>query len=252
MNENENKNLNAENSAPEENPAVNVNEEAEKKAAEEKVDELEKESLYELEVLKEANNEENEEMVNEAEKKIKEIFDDLRNWIKHNTEPEQLKANLEDAKEQTVKVLNDAKEKAIEFSNNEDFKQAVGGIKDFMTGTGNLIGEGFQYGKEQLMKNPAIKDVFDNIDTGINKIRENPDLAKAVDKAQSISEDITSSIFSGLKSFFEGSKEPKEEKAEDAKTTEVQHVKPVVTNSVKENSVEHEVVSNTVEKNKLN
>lgn len=248
MNENENKNLNAENSAPEENAAVN--EAAEKKSAEEKVDEMEKESLYELEVLKEANNEENEEMVNEAEKKIKEIFDDLRNWIRHNTEPEQLKANLEDAKEQTVKVLNDAKEKAIEFSNNEDFKQAVGGIKDFMTGTGNLIGEGFQYGKEQLMKNPAIKDVFDNIDTGINKIRENPDLAKAVDKAQSISEDITSSIFSGLKSFFEGNKVPEEKKAEDVKETPAQPVKPVVTNSVKENSVEHEVVSNTVEKNK--
>lgn len=189
--------------APEEKTQGNSVEDAEEAA-----DKLEEESLYELQVLREANNEYNEELVDDAEKKIKDIFNEFRDWIRHNSEPEQVKKNLEDARNQAINVMNQTKDKVLEISNSEDFKKAVSGIKQFLDGTGGLIGEGFRYGKEQLCKNPYIKDAFDNFDNGVERLKENPNLAAAVNKAEEVTQDLSSKFFGGLKNFFTGT--PKE------------------------------------------
>lgn len=187
------------------------------KKAEDEVNRMEEETIYELQVLRETNNEENEQVVDDAEKKIREIFEELRQWIHVNSQPDKIKENLNAAREQAVDVLNSTRDKVIEISNSEDFKKAVGGIKDFLDGTGSLIAEGFQYGKEQLCKNPAIKDVFDNVDAGIDKIRENPAIHSAVEKAQDVTVSVTNSIFEGLKSFFDGTPRRSAEAPEEPK-----------------------------------
>lgn len=197
-----------------------VSEEVE--AAEEYVDKLEEQSLNELQVLREKDNAQNQQIVEEAEKKIKEIYEDLRTWLKANTTPDKIKENLETARKQTVNILNTTRDRVLEIADSDDFKKAVGGMKDFLSGTGSLIAEGFNYGKEQLSKNPAIKDFFDNVDAGLEKIRENEALHTTVEKAQEVTNSLTNSLFSGLKSFFEGSKSAPapEKKAEEAKPEE--------------------------------
>lgn len=199
-------------SAPKENdaPQDTMEQQAE---AEKVADQLEQESLNELQALREENNEQNEELVDEAEKKIREIYADFRKWVKINTEPERVKENLENAKDQTIEVLKATRAKAIEISESDDFRKAAGGIKDFLDGSAALIGEGLQYGKDQLKKNPFMKDVIDNVDNGIEKIRENEAIATVVDKAQELTENVTSAVFNGLKGFFEGKKAKKEESA---------------------------------------
>lgn len=183
------------------------------------LDDTEQKSLNELQTLKEENNEANTEVINEAEGEIKKIFSDLRKWISQNSDPETIKQNLENAKNQTLKVLDSARKKVIEVSDSEEFKKTVEAGKDFLKGTGSLIGEGFKDLKDALAKNPTMKKIFDNTDEQIDKLRSNENLKDAVDKVQEVSGKISEAIFNGINSFFkpEANKENTDDNSEQNK-----------------------------------
>lgn len=166
------------------------------------LDDTEQKSLNELQTLKEENNKANTEVINEAESEIKKIFSDLRNWISQNSDPEAIKQNLENAKNQTLKVLDAARKKVIEVSDSNEFKNTVEAGKDFLKGTGSLIGDGFKDLKDALAKNPTMKKIFDNTDEQIDKLRSNENLKDAVDKVQEVSGKISEAFFNGINSFF--------------------------------------------------
>lgn len=175
---------------------------AEEKNVDEIIDQTEKESLNELATLKEANNKANDEIIDEAQVEIKKIFADLKAWIRQNTDPDAIKANIENAKDQTIAVLNNARDKAIEVSNSPEFQQTLESGKDFLKGTGMLIGEGFKELKNAMCQNPTIKKVFDGADDQIEKLRENENLKDAVDHIQQATEKLNQAIFSGVNKFF--------------------------------------------------
>ena len=50
--------------------------------------------MYELQSLREANNEANDDAVNDAEQALKKIFDDMRRWIRENGDPEVVRERL--------------------------------------------------------------------------------------------------------------------------------------------------------------
>lgn len=186
----------------------------------EMIDETEKQSLNELATLKEANNEANEEVIDDAEVEIKKIFADLKAWLKQNSDPEAIKANIEKAKDQTIAVLNGAREKAIEVSNSPEFQQTLEAGKDFLKGTGTLIGEGFKELKDALCQNPSIKKVFDGADEQIEKLRANENLKDAVDHIQDATEKLNNAIFSGINKFFKPKQTPQAPKEIEMKSDE--------------------------------
>lgn len=180
----------------------NVPEESEEKNVDEIIDQTEKESLNELSTLKEANNKANDEIIDEAQVEIKKIFADLKVWIQQNTDPDAIKSNIENAQDQTIAVLNSARDKAIEVSNSPEFRQTLESGRDFLKGTGILIGEGFKELKNTMCQNPTIKKVFDGADDQIEKLRENENLKDAVDHIQRATEKLNQAIFSGVNKFF--------------------------------------------------
>lgn len=136
---------------------VQASENFDEKEVDEMIDETEKQSLNELATLKEADNEANEKIIDDAQADIRKIFADLKLWIRQNSDPEAIRANLENAKEQTIEVLSNARAKAIEVSESPEFRQTLEAGKDFLKGTGMLIGEGFKELKGALCQNPSIK-----------------------------------------------------------------------------------------------
>ncbi|MEE1354514.1 MAG: hypothetical protein UHB90_02220, partial [Absicoccus porci] len=68
------------------------------------VDELEEKSLKELDSFREEDNEENEKVVDEGKKQIKDVFDDLRQILKENSDPEKIKENLTNAKDNALNI----------------------------------------------------------------------------------------------------------------------------------------------------
>lgn len=187
------------------------------------IDEMEKASQKALDAMREENNEENSEIVDEAEKKIDAIYDDFRKWFETNTNPDKVKENLEKLREDTAKTLNDARERVIEAANSEQFKNTMTAGKDFVTGTAGMIGDGFKYGYDKLMEVPEFKKVADAVDEGVTKIRQNETLATIVDQAEKGINDLNNAVFKGLRSFFEGTpakKEEPEKAAEPEKTAE--------------------------------
>ncbi|WP_304748511.1 hypothetical protein [Dubosiella newyorkensis] len=173
------------------------------------ITDTEEKSLYELTTLKEANNAENDKIINDAQAQIRKIFSDLRDWLKQNSEPETIKQNLENAKEQTMRVLENARNKVIEVSNSDEFKNTVEAGKDFLKGTGGLIAQGFKDLKDELEKNPTMKKIFDNTDEQIEKLRTNENLKGAVDKVHEVGTKIGDAIFDSINSFFKPHEETK-------------------------------------------
>lgn len=167
------------------------------------VDEMEKQTLQDLETLREANNTANDEAMDEAEEQLKEIFDGLRRWIRHNSDPEVVKARLEKGAADAQKVLNNTRETVIKVANSEQFKKTMEAGKDFVIGTGTMIGDTLKYGADQLMKNPTINKVVTDADKKLDVIRDNENVKEFVDKTQDAVDKLNTAIFNGIRSFFD-------------------------------------------------
>ena len=160
------------------------------------VEQLENESLNELETLREENNEENQKVVDDAKKKIEDIFADLKTWIKENSDPEKVK-------DDAVDILKTTKDKAVELSQSEQFKTTLTAGKDFLVGAGGMLADGLKAGADILMRNEQIKKVVDQADEKLDVLRESESLRNAVDTAEEVTGKVTEAVFGGIKKFFD-------------------------------------------------
>lgn len=178
------------------------------------VDQLEKETLNDLDTLREANNEANDDVIDDTKKQLEKIFAELRTWIQENSDPEVVKARLQKAADDCTRILNQAKATVTEVAQSEQFKNTMEAGKDFVVGTGTLIANGLKAGADQLMKNPAISKTVNQIDEKLDTIRDNENVKEAVNKTQEAVEKLNTAIFNGIRSFFEhpDRKEKEEEK----------------------------------------
>lgn len=167
------------------------------------VDELEEKSLEELEAFHEENNEENEKVVDEGKKQIKDIFADLRQVLKENSEPEKIKENINKAKENVVNTINTTRDKAVEVSNSDSFKQAIDGGKDLIEGTTGLIADGFKAAGDILMSNESIANLVGKADKHLDVVRDSEGLKKGLDAAEEITNKLNKAVFGNLQKFFE-------------------------------------------------
>lgn len=166
------------------------------------IDDLEKESIQELEVMHESDNTDNDEILEDARSKIEKVYDDLRDLLKDATDPEKVKEALNDAKDNVKDILSSTKDKVIEVSESEQFKDTLSAGKDFLQGTAGLVVEGFKYGKDTLKKNDSLRKVIDKADEKVDEIRTNDSVIRAVDKAEEVTEKATEALFTGLKKIF--------------------------------------------------
>lgn len=208
----ENKNLNAEGTEKTtvkmpEIPADAKNDSAptadEVKAA--AVDEMEQASQKALAAMREEDNTRNEEVVDEAEEKLDDVYDNFREWLKTNTNPDKIREELEKVREETARILNNAREGVIEVASSEQFKATMQSGKDFLTGTGAMIGDGFKYGYDKLMEVPEFKKMAGKVDEGVEKLRHSETLRTIVENSEKGINDLNNAIFGGLKSFFDSS-----------------------------------------------
>lgn len=167
------------------------------------VEQLENESLNELETLREENNEENQKVVDDAKKKIEDIFADLKTWIKENSDPEKVKEAVNKAKDDAVDILKTTKDKAVELSQSEQFKTTLTAGKDFLVGAGGMLADGLKAGADILMRNEQIKKIVDQADEKLDVLRESESLRNAVDTAEEVTGKVTEAVFGGIKKFFD-------------------------------------------------
>lgn len=167
------------------------------------VDQLEEQSLNELETLREANNEDNKQVIEEAKKKIEDIYDDLKDWVKDNKDPEKVKAAMNKAKDDAIDVLNKTKDKAIEVSQSDQFKATLAAGKEFLVGAGTIIGNGLKAGADVLMQNEQIKNVVEKADEKLDVLRESEGLKSAVNTAEEVTGKVTQAVFGGIKKFLD-------------------------------------------------
>ena len=134
------------------------------------IDDLEKESMLELEVMHESENTDNERIIEDAKSKI-ENYSWCAWLIKDASDPEKVKEALSQAKEDAKDILSSTKDKVVEVSESEQFKQTMSAGKEFLQGTAGLVVEGFKYGKETLRKNDSLRKVIDKADEKVDEIR---------------------------------------------------------------------------------
>lgn len=167
------------------------------------VDQLQDQSLIELETLREENNEENKKVVDDAKKRIEEIIEEFKEWAKDNSEPEKVKENLNKAKDDVLDVLHNTKDKVVEISESEQFKETIQAGKDFLTGAGTLVADGLKAGADLLMQNDQIKKLVDQADEKLDVLRESESLKSAVNAAEEVTGKVTDALFTGIKKFFD-------------------------------------------------
>lgn len=183
-----------------------LNENTAEEIKEAAIDEMEKASQKALDAMREAGNDKNEEVVNEAEQKLDDIYKDFRTWMKENTQPEKIKEEMNHVADQTKKILNDTKKTVVDVANSQQFKDTMAAGKDFITGTGTMIGDGLKYGYDKMMEVPELKKVSDKVSEGVDKLRDSEALKDFVNNAEKGLNDMNNAIFASLHSFFEGSK----------------------------------------------
>lgn len=180
-----------------------MSEEMKQDVQESVVEKLEETSIKELDALREENNSENEKVVEDAKKKLSDIFDELREMIKDNSDPEKIKENFVTSKEKVIDLLSSTRQKVVEVSNSDNFKQTVDAGKDFLEGAGGLISDGFKAGADLLMSNDNIADLVNKANSHLDILRDSEGLKKGVDAAEELTSKVNQAVFGGLQKFFD-------------------------------------------------
>ena len=173
------------------NEQVQTNEETLNQVKESVVENLEESSVKELNALREDNNSENQKVVDDAQKKLSDIFEDLRNVIQDNSDPEKIKENFNNSREKVLDILENTRKKAVEVSNSDNFKQTIDAGKDFLEGAG------------LLMSNDNIADFVNKANARLDVLRDSEGLKKGVDAAEELTNKVNQSVFGAIQKFFD-------------------------------------------------
>lgn len=185
------------------NEQVQTNEETLNQVKESVVENLEESSVKELDALREDNNSENQKVVDDAQKKLSDIFEDLRNVIRDNSDPEKIKENFNNSRENVLDILENTRKKAVEVSNSDNFKQTIDAGKDFLEGAGGMISDGFKAGADLLMSNDNIADFVNKANARLDVLRDSEGLKKGVDAAEELTNKVNQSVFGAIQKFFD-------------------------------------------------
>ena len=156
-----------------------------------------------MDSFRKEDNEENEKVVDEGKKQIKDVFDDLRQILKENSDPEKIKENLTNAKDNVLNIVDTTRKKAVEVSNSDNFKQTIDASKDLIEGATGLIVDGFKTTTDILMSNDKIADLVDKADKRLDIVRESEGLKKGVDAAEELTDKFNKAVFGGIQKFFD-------------------------------------------------
>lgn len=185
------------------NEQVQTNEETLNQVKESVVENLEESSVKELDALREDNNSENQKVVDDAQKKLSDIFEDLRNVIQDNSDPEKIKENFNNSREKVLDILENTRKKAVEVSNSDNFKQTIDAGKDFLEGVGGMISDGFKAGADLLMSNDNIADFVNKANARLDVLRDSEGLKKGFDAAEELTNKVNQSVFGAIQKFFD-------------------------------------------------
>lgn len=181
------------------------------------IDEMEKATQKALDAMREKGNPDNEEVVDDAREKLEQIFADFAAWMKVNTQPERIKAEIKTVSDTVNDVLEKTREKVIEVSQNEQFKKTMESGKDFVIGTAGLISDGLKYGYDKLMEVPEFKKVSDAINSKVDDLRHSEKLKSAVEHGEENLHNFSSTLFKGILSFFDTNDAKTEDSAKEEK-----------------------------------
>lgn len=180
-------------------------------AKEAAIDEMEKASQKALDAMREANNSQNEQVVNDAQKKLDDIFDEFRKWVHDSSQPDQVKASLKDLSDKVGQLLEKTRQKVIEVSSSEQFRSTMESGRDFLIGAGTMIADGLKYGYDKLREIPEVNKAASYVDAKVDELRHSEKLKEVVDRSQQGLNDLNNAIFNGLKSFFSTPDEKKDD-----------------------------------------
>lgn len=171
------------------------------------IDEMEKASQKALDAMREAGNAKNDEVIEDAEQKLNDIFTQFKEWMQTNTQPERVKAEMKQVSDSVTNLLNKTRDGVIEVSQSEQFKQTMESGKDFVIGTGAMIADGLQHGYDKLLEIPEFKKAANYIEGKVDDLRHSQTLQTLIDRSQEGITQLNNTIFGGLKSFFAPAKE---------------------------------------------
>lgn len=166
------------------------------------IDEMEKASQKALEAMREAGNAKNDEVVDEAEKKLNDIFTQFKAWMQENSQPDRIKAEMKQVSDSVTNLLNKTRDGVIEVADSEQFKQTMESGKDFVIGTGAMIADGLQHGYDKLLEIPEFKKAANFVESKVDDLRHSEVLKNLIDRSQESITQLNNTIFDGLKSFF--------------------------------------------------
>ena len=173
------------------------------------IDEMEKASQKALDAMREAGNAKNDEVIDEAEKKLNDIFTQFKEWMQTNSHPDRVKAEMKQVSDSVTNLLNKTRDGVIEVSQSEQFKQTMESGKDFVIGTGAMIADGLQHGYDKLLEIPEFKKAANFVEEKVDDLRRSETLKTLIDRSQEGINQLNNTIFSGLKAFFSPAKETK-------------------------------------------
>lgn len=178
----------------------NVETDADARAA--AIDEMEKASQKALEAMREAGNAKNDEVVDEAEKKLEDIFTQFKAWMQENSQPDRIKAEMKHVTDSVNNLINKTRDGVIEVADSEQFKQTMESGKDFVLGTGAMIADGLQHGYDKLLEIPEFKKAANFVEAKVDDLRHSEVLKTFIDRSQEGINQLNNTIFDGLKAFF--------------------------------------------------
>ncbi len=173
------------------------------------IDEMEKASQKALEAMREAGNAKNDEVIDDAEKKLNDIFTQFKEWMQTNSHPDRVKAEMKQVSDSVTNLLNKTRDGVIEVSQSEQFKQTMESGKDFVIGTGAMIADGLQHGYDKLLEIPEFKKAANFVEEKVDDLRRSETLKTLIDRSQEGINQLNNTIFSGLKAFFSPAKDTK-------------------------------------------
>ncbi|MEG0264943.1 MAG: hypothetical protein RSC93_04725 [Erysipelotrichaceae bacterium] len=180
-------------------------------------EEMEKEAKFVFIDVDDDKDSEKKKLLDQFNNEITNLYDDFKEWVKYQNQPEKIEARKVKLKEESEKIVSKTKDLMMDVKNNEKLNKTLSDVGNEAKKYYGALAQGVSQGMDAIKDNEYVKKGVDTISEGVQQFKEDERVKETSAKLKKGTLHVATEAYESLKRVLEDKPEVNEI---DDKTTE--------------------------------
>ncbi|MEG0423280.1 MAG: hypothetical protein RSF69_04840 [Erysipelotrichaceae bacterium] len=174
------------------------------------VEEMKTQAKFEFIDADEEKDSEKKKLLEQFNNELTNLFDDFKEWVKYQNQPEKIEARKQKLKEESEKLVSRTKTLLDDVKNNETFNQTMSNVGNEAKKYYDALAHGVSQGVEAIKDNEYVQKTVETISEGMHQFSEDERVKQTSSKLKKGTLNAATGAYNSLKKVLEEKKDVNE------------------------------------------